>query len=147
MKKKFPIIISSREEQNNLFRVATSIDKLNELSKSIRQELSYIEFDYTVLIKTIRLSLSLSSDDRRIDPRSYWFIGDNIVRFIDRMSDIGFYIVKQNSTLSRDIGISESSIEKIIYFRRRFSKLSMIDPTISWAKYRDNKVPIPDEKI
>ena len=70
-------------------------------------------------------------------------MGDIIVRFLERIDDIGFYLLNQNRTLSRDIGVSETSIKKIVAFRKRFKKLSKVNPAIPWAKYRDNKVPVP----
>jgi hypothetical protein len=76
---------------------------------------------------------------KKADPRLYWLIGENIIRFIERLNDLGFYLLKQNITFAADIGISESSIGKIISFRKRFSKISMLDQKISWSKYRDNK--------
>jgi len=147
MKEKFPLKIVISDQQKNRFKATTSIDKLNEKSRNIRQELTYLENDYTVLIKTIRDTIAVSSQNRRVDPCLYWLVGDNIIRFLERIDDIGFYLMQQNRTLARDIGVSESSIKKIVSFRRRFSKLSMVNPTISWAKYRDNKVPVPNERV
>ncbi len=107
----------------------------------MRQELSFIETDYTVLLSGIKglLSEAVIRSKKKTDPRLYWLIGENIIHFIERLDDMGFYIVKQNKTFAADIGISESSIGKIISFRKRFSKISMLDPNISWSKYRDNK--------
>ncbi|MGC8719214.1 MAG: hypothetical protein ACP5TY_04305 [Thermodesulforhabdaceae bacterium] len=145
MKDKFPLKIVTSDQQKNRFKATTSMDKLNEKSKNIRQELAYLEEDYSVLIKTIRDIIAVSSQSRRTDPRLYWLVGDMIIRFLERIDDIGFYLMQQNNTLARDIGVSQSSIEKIVSFRRRFSKLSMVNPTIPWAKYRDNKVPVVNE--
>jgi len=144
MKDKFPIIIIS-DRQTNRFKVTTSIDKLKVESSNIRQELAFLEADYTLLMKTVQQTIAASSQDRKIDPRLYWLVGDNIIRFLERIDDMGFYLVQQNSTLARDLGVSESSIKKILSFRRRFPKLSMVNPAIPWAKYRHNKVPVPDE--
>lgn len=145
MKDKFPLRIVISDQQKNWFKATTSIDKLNEKYRNIRQELAYLEADYSVLIKTIQETIALSSQSKRIDPRLYWLVGDNIIRFLERIDDIGFYLVQQNGTLARDGGVSESSIKKIVSFRRRFSKFSMVNPAIPWARYRDNKVPVSNE--
>jgi len=136
MKEKFPIKIILGKEQNRRFIAATSIDKFNGRTKNIRQELSYFELDYTILTKTICDLISSKSKD----PRLYWLAGDSILNFLNRTDELGFYLERQNHTLARDIGISESSIKKIVSFRRRFPKLSTVNPSISWAKYRNNKV-------
>lgn len=145
MKDRFPLRIVTSDQPKNRFKATTSIDKVNEKSKNIRQELAYVQEDYSVLIKTIQDTIAVSSQSKRIDPRLYWLVGDHITRFLERIDDIGFYFMQQNRTLARDIGVSKSYITKIVSFRRRFSKLSMVDPAIPWAKYRDNKVPVPNE--
>ncbi len=141
MKDKFPLNIIN-EKQKNRFVAATSINNLYNKSVNIRQELAYLENDYSFLIKSIRDTVSQSLQSKKADPRLYWLVGDSIVRFLERIEDIGFYLLNQNKTLSRDIGISENSIKKIISFRKRFIKLSTVNPAIPWVKYRDNKVPV-----
>ena len=145
MKDKFPLKIVLGNQQKNCFRATTSIDKLNERPRNLRQELVYLEQDYSILIKTVQETIGASSQSRKIDPRLYWLVGDNIIRFFDRIDNIGFYLINQNQTLARDIRISESSVKKIVGFRRRFPRISMIDLTVPWKKYRDNKVAVPDE--
>ncbi len=139
-KEKFPLKII-KDKLTGRYKAATSIDKINDETKNIRRELSFIETDYTILLGDIRglLSDATMRSKKKADPRLYWLIGENIIRFIERLDDLGFYIVKQNKTFAADIGMSESSIGKIISFRKRFSKISMLDQKISWSKYRDNK--------
>jgi len=141
MKEKFPIKIVINNEGK--FRATTSLDKIYD-STNIRHELSFIEMDYTILINTIHSVLSGSSK-KKTDPRLFWLIGENIVRFFEHLEEMGFYLVQQNRTLSRDIRLSETSIKKIVSFYKRFPKISMIDPAIPWSKYRGNKVPLSSE--
>lgn len=142
MKDKFPIKILISNHQKGRFKVTTSIDNISKSNINIRQELAYLESDYSVLMKTIQDTIALSSKGKKTDPRLYWLIGEYINRFLERIDDMGYYLIKQNSTIARDIGVSESSIKKIVSFRNRFSKLSMVNPTIPWVKYRNNKVPV-----
>ncbi|MGC8554740.1 MAG: hypothetical protein ACP5NA_04550 [Candidatus Acidulodesulfobacterium sp.] len=137
---KFPLKII-KDKLTGRCKAATSLEKLSDDTKNIRQELSFIETDYTILLSDIRelLSQAAMRSKKKTDPRLYWLLGENILRFIERLDDLGFYIVKQNKTFAADTGMSESSIGKIISFRKRFSKISMLDPEISWSKYRDNK--------
>jgi len=142
MKQNFPVRIV---EQNNQFKAGTSLNILSEKSKNILQELSYIEVDYTNLINlagNLYNSILIASKSKKADPRFYWLLGDCILGFIHRINDLGYYLLQQNKTLATSVKISESSIKKIISFRKRFSKISAIDPAIPWAKYRDNKIPI-----
>ena len=139
-KEKFPLKIV-KDKLNNRHKAATSIDKLNDETKNIQQELSFIETDYTILLSNILglLSEAAMRSKKKADPRLYWLIGENIIRFIERLDDLGFYLLGQNKTFAAYIGISESSIGRIISFRKKFSKISSLDPKISWSKYRDNK--------
>ncbi len=143
MKSKFPVKIV---KQNNQFRATTSISQLKEKTCNIRQDLSYIAIDYSVLISTIQVFLGLLNNSKcKKNPRIFWVIGDYIIAFLKRMDQLGYYLVQQNTTLGKSIGISESSVEKVISFYKRFSNIKLIDPSISWAKYRDNKVPVPEQ--
>ena len=139
MREKFPLRII---ELNNHFKATTSISKLKEGSRNIRQELSYLELDYAILIKVARDPISKFFGSKKTDPRFYWLVGDYILSFVKRIDDLGYYLVQQNQTLSKSMGISQSSLKKILSFRKRFQNISLINPAISWTKYRDNKVPI-----
>lgn len=142
MKDKFPLKIIGNEEGTK-FKAATSLDKLKASQRNIRLELGFLEKYYLLLVQTARNALRDIKDSQRVDPRMYWTLGDLIIRFLEIIEELGFYFWHQNWTLARDIGISESSIRKIIAFRRRFPQLSMVDPKIPWVKYRGNKVQIP----
>lgn len=142
MREKFPLRII---DQSNQFKAATSISKLKEKSGNIRQELSYLESDYTILIKTLRETMSRYFGSKRLDPRFYWLVGDYVINFVKRIEDLGYYLLQQNQTLAKSMGISQSSLKKILSFRKRFPKISLVKPGIPWAKYRDNKVPILED--
>lgn len=139
MREKFPLRIM---EKNNEFKAATSLDKIKEKSRNIRQELNYLELDYTILMKTVRETISISTGGKKSDPRFYWLVGDYTLNFIRRIDDLGYYLLQQNQTLSKGMGISQSSLKRILSFRKRFPKMSLVNPGIPWAKYRENKVPM-----
>ena len=139
MKEKYPLKIVRTED--NIFKVTTSVNKINDNTKNVRQELGFVEVDYAILIETVHRYLGFSSK-KGVDPRLFWLIGDTVLRFFERIDEIGFYLVQQNLTLARDTGVSESSIKKILSFRKRFPRITMIKPAISWVKYRNNKVPL-----
>ncbi|MBM4175554.1 MAG: hypothetical protein FJ213_05190 [Ignavibacteria bacterium] len=129
-------------KQGGNLKATTSVDTLYDNRKSIRQELGYIEQDYGSLVRVLRELLTSSKSAQKSDPRILWLIGDYLLSFFERLDSLGFYLVKQNETVARDISTSESSIEKILSFRRRFSFISLVDSSIPWSQYRENKVPI-----
>jgi len=134
---KFPVKIVKHGAS---FKVTTSVDSVYENRRNIRHELDYIEHDYFALIKVLHELHSRSKITQKSDPRSFWLIGEYVISFLQRLDSLGFYLVKQNATIARDISMSESSIEKILSFRKRFPFISLIDPAIPWSQYRDNKV-------
>jgi hypothetical protein len=144
IKNKFPIKIL-KGNQKDKFKVTTSLDNISRRSANMRQELSYLEEDYSLLIRIIRDVIFLSSKSKRADPRLFWLAGEYIYRFLERIDNMDFYLIKQNITIARDVGVSESSIKKILAFRKRFEKLSMVNPSIPWTKYRENKIPVSKE--
>ncbi len=134
---KLPLIIV---RQSDKLKATTSVDTLYDDRKKIRHDLDFIERDYTLLTKTIKEIHSSSKLRKKSDPRDYWLIGEYIISFLQRLDSLGFYLNKQNATIARDTSTSESSIEKILSFRRRFPSISSIDPAIPWSHYRANKV-------
>ena len=141
MKDKLPLKILIQKDR---FKAATSLEILDGESKNIRQTLVYLEKDYSLLIKFIQEAIAVSKQNRRVDPRLYWLAGDNIVRFLERIDALGFYLVQQTSVLARSIATSERFLQTLISFRLRFSNISMVNPIIPWTKYKENKVPIPE---
>jgi len=142
VKEKFPIRIINTPAAGR-FKMTTSIGRLEKNSRNVGQELAFLEKDYFLLIKTVKDAATSTYQNRRVDPRIYWLIGDGILRFLERVDDLGFYLVNQNDTLARDTNIAKSTIGRIISFRRRFPKLSMVNAAIPWTEYANNKVPAP----
>ena len=141
MKEKYPLRILVGEGAAQRFKVTTSIAKVNRASQSIPSELAYLEDDYGILVKAVRECLAATPPGAKIDPRLMWLVGDYITNFLARLDDIDFYLVRENDTLARDMGVSPLSIKKVISFRKRYSRLSMVDPAIPWEEYRENKMP------
>ncbi len=139
MKDKFPLRVLVGDEATGRFKVTTSIARVNQASQGIRSELAYLEDDYRILVKAVREGLAAISPGAKIDPRLMWLVGDHITNFLARLDDIGFYLVRQNGTLARDMGVPALSIKKLVSFRKRYLRLSMVDPAIPWEEYRENK--------
>lgn len=134
---KLPLIIV---RHSGKLKATTSVDTLYNERKNIRHELDFIEKDYNLLTKILKDIYSFTKLHKKPDPRYFWLIGENIISFLRRLDSMGYYLVKQNATIARDISISESSLKKILSFRKRFLSVSSIDSTIPWSKYRENKV-------
>jgi hypothetical protein len=128
--------------QGETLKATSSIDSLYESGQNIRHKLDYIECDYRALVKILRELYSTAKSAQRFDPRIVWLIGDYVISFFSRLDALGFYLVNQNETIAHDISISKSSMQRILSFRKRFSSISFVDPSIPWSRYRDKKVPL-----
>ena len=135
MSKRHFIRIMVMDNGSNPFRAVTSINRIYDKSSNIRQDLSFIENDYSLLIGLINNLRSIMAKEKKRDPRLFWLIGDSIAGFLKRIDNMGFYLDRQTSTLSRDTNMSESTIRRIMAFWRQFPSISSIDPSISWTKY------------
>ncbi len=136
MKDKYPVRILVGDGTGQQFKVTTSIAKINRGSQSIRSELAYLEDDYQILVKAVAECLAVMPGGAKIDPRLMWLAGDYMTNFLSRLDDIGFYLVRQNATLARDTGLSALSIKKMLLFRKRYLRLSMVDPAVPWEEYQ-----------
>lgn len=105
--------------------------------------MGYVEFDYTVMVYAIQNIWKevRHRKNKKADPRVYWLAGDHMHLFLDKIDSLGFYLVDQYETLGKSIGFSETSVRRIIAFRRRFPDIVRVDPAVPWAEYRENKVP------
>lgn len=144
MKDKFPIKIHRRDhEQGVKFIAMTSLEKIMKMSQGIEHQLKFVELDYTVTLTAAREALNSSKQKNKGDVLAFWLLGNILVEFMQRLEEMGFYLVNPNATFARDLGLGASSIKKILSFRKRFPTVLSIDPTVSWSQYRNNKVPAP----
>lgn len=125
--------------QSGSLKATTSVEAVYDTQRNISRELWFIENDYSALINILRGLYSSVKSNTKADPRIFWLIGDYVLSFFQRISSLGFYLLKQNETIARDISISESSMKKIVSFRRRYNLISSVDTSVSWSKYRENK--------
>ncbi len=130
-------------EQDGRYKATTSVIELQSKSRRVRQDMGYVEFDYAVMVKAIQDIWKEAQDrkGKKADPRVYWLVGDYMYLFLHRIDNLGYYLVDQNETLGKSIGFSETSVRRVIAFRRRFPNIARVDPGIPWAEYRENKVP------
>ncbi len=145
MTRRFPIIVRMDNSSDPpRIRATTSVERLAQPSRGVERDLRAVELDYAVTLAAVREALTQAArPEHRHDARAYWLAGSAILSLLDRLSENGFYLVRQNATLARDLGLAEVSVRKVVAFRRRFPRISDVDPSIPWAKYRDNRVPVP----
>ncbi len=143
---KFPVVISKESEHADRFKAATSIGSFAGSERSVRLDLRLIEGRYTTAVLGVRHLLATPAEDGQRDPRLYWLAGDAILSLLDCISDLGFYLHRQNYSLSRDVGVSQTTIKEMRAFRRRVASIAQVDPSVPWSKYRDDREPIEGDE-
>ncbi len=146
MRPKFPVVISKESDSGDRFKAATSIGSFADSGRSVRLDLHVIERRYTTAVLGVRHLLATPPEDGKRDPRLYWLAGDAILSLLDCINDLGFYLHRQNYSLSRDVGVSQTTIKEMAAFRRRVASIGQVDPSVPWWKYRDARERIEGDE-
>ncbi len=139
MNDKYPLRITVGDGADQRFKLSTTISKIDRSSKNVRSELAYLADDYHILVQAVRECLAEASPGAKADPRLIWLAGDHLTNFLSRIDDLGFYLVRQNDTLARDMGVPALAVQKVLAFRKRCLKLSMVDPAVPWEEVQKKK--------
>jgi hypothetical protein len=138
----YPVVIEVTRTKDDLqVKATTSIELVLEGGNSLETELGCVETDYKAALVGAGAALASAGRGRCRDPKAYWLAGRYLAEFFDRLETRGFYLVEKNKTPARHLGVSESSIRKMIAFHRRYADPRKIDPSISWSAYRENRAP------
>ena len=141
MTTRYPVQIQTKREDGRLIvKATTSIERIAQIRQNPDQELRAIELDCQLALVTAREAISFGSNTRRRDPRAFWFAAKALREFLERLKDSGFYLVQQNDSLGAALEVSGVSVKKLLAFHKRFPDVRLVDPSISWKKYRDNQV-------
>lgn len=142
MKTGFPVQIHRRQEGSRIrFIAATSLDKLFDGTSTPLEQLKSIQVAYEMTLAAARRALEMAHQDKRVAPHPLWLLADQLKHFTDLLNGMRFYLWKANATFARDLGISQSSVEKLRSFHKRFPDITMVDPMVPWKRYRENKAP------
>lgn len=138
--RQYPVVLELKKKDRGLqVQATTSVERALENAKSLQSELRCIELDYNITLAAVKQALASVEEDRFRDPRAFWYAGKYLAEFIARLQSHGFYLVGKNTTPAEHLGISKSSVEKMMAFYHRYPDPYQIDISIPWSKYRDNK--------
>ncbi len=109
-----------------------------ETDNAVREELNAFSSKYNKLIEDCQEVLSAISLEKKIigkvNPLLYWKLGDYLDSFVQYEENNLFFINTFYQQLSRDLKLSESSLRKMLNFRRSLPKRE-IDTNKSWGFY------------
>jgi hypothetical protein len=135
----YPLMLEVREQKGrHVVKATTSIERALEGGDSLQGDLRLVEVDYAVTLAAIKAALAAAGRGRTRDLRAYWFAGKHLSDFLDRLESSGFYLVGKNTTPARHLGISSSSIWRMLSFYRHHPDPSTIDTSVPWSTYREH---------
>ncbi|RLE07918.1 hypothetical protein DRZ78_02155 [Candidatus Aerophobetes bacterium] len=144
MRQRYPIQMQvvEKDSGNIVFKASLPVESIFNSSSKFDELLAYVERKYTQTIRECKELLKRSTFQKRANSKVYWIIGDSILKFMRSLEDTPFYLRNQCAFFARDLGLSQTSIWKIIRFRKKFPKKDLIDPTIPWSLYREGRVEL-----
>jgi len=125
--------------KGTMIKASTSLEKAVQDPERLQDRLRCIEIRYRATLAAIKECLACAGKGTNKDPRAYWFAGMYMAQFLETVETMGFYVLKKNITLAKHLGISRASVEKMIAFYKRYSDPAVLDMSIPWTAYRDNK--------
>jgi len=135
MKQIYPIQIQVVEKDKGdvVFKASLPVESILNSSNRLDELLFNVEKEYTRTIQECKGLLEKSASEKRTHSEVYWAIGDLILKFMRGLKDTPFYLRNQCTFFARDLGLSETSIWKIIRFRKEFPEKDLIDSTTPWS--------------
>jgi hypothetical protein len=138
----YPVVIRVVGEGDGMqVKATTSVELALKGGKSLEAELSCIEIDYQAMLAAVRAALVSAGKGKSRDPRAYWFAGKYLAEFMERLEAHGFYLVGKNTTPAAHLGMSASSVKRMIAFHGRYRDPFSIDPTVPLTAYREHREP------
>jgi len=134
------IKVIEKDEGRSVFKASLPVESVLNPSGRVDEWLSNIEKKYTQTIHACRKILKKPKSRKRIDPEVYWMVGDLILKFMKDLERTPFYLCRKYVFFARDLGLSETSIYKIVRFRKKYSDKRLIDPALPWSLYREGKI-------
>jgi len=117
---------------------ATPLDTSLSNVSQVQRTLENVAVDYEITIAAAVQVREKLKNMKSKDARLYWHLGAFVQSFLSRLHARGFYLVQQNATLGTHLGMSASSIKKVLGFYRRFGSTDSLNPNIPWQHYRNN---------
>ncbi len=105
-------------------------------AKDLEEQIAAFEDYYFEFIKSVRNLLGdIRNDKNKSKVLLYWQLGDQIIKFIEKMGSSTLYLENAKEQLKRDAQISDKMLQRCKKFRWLYPDLSKIDPKRSFDSY------------
>lgn len=137
---KIPVEITKITNPDGTSRTG-AITYLEEVisTPDIKNRLLAIEREYAILVqKCSRILKRIRTPEGRPDARLRWELANTIYTFLNSNADkIGVVFVNYKDALCADLGISNSELNYLLKFRKKYANSNQLDDKINWSKYRE----------
>jgi len=117
-----------------------SIEDVDEMPENINVLLKNAADLYNDSILKMKLIVSenikLRKSKKQVPARLMWNFGNEIFNLIDKLGEINFRFDNLYQSLIRDLSVSDTTLERVITFRRYTNDPSLIPANINWGKLK-----------
>ncbi len=134
-----PIEIRRVKDPDGKIRVSAMTPLSNAfLKKELYKELKLLESRYCSLVKVCKKHVKKIKSSTHPYGAAVlrWKLGDAIQSFINKCMKKGFAVTNVVSSISQDLGFSQTEVRYWIRFRKICPRRTMIKRSISWSSYR-----------
>lgn len=140
VKKKFLLGMTFQPEESS-FQATFSIRDLNNLpdnAPTIAKKASQVYLKrINNIINFLKDRDKMRREKKTIPAILMWNLGDQIFQLIADLARLNVEIEDLYYHLSRDTGVSSSTLEKVIAFRRYFPNKKMFSSSLKWWRVRE----------
>lgn len=139
------------EPREDAYIASLSLRDLHSAPHDIDRRLNEAAYVYSDAIEKMRTILEenerLRKENRVVPAVLMWDLGNTIFELLDTVSSRGFEVEDLYTHLVRDLGVSKSTLKRVISARRHIPNRKMLAPDISWGSLKDAPKRYASEQI
>ena len=135
--KKFGIVF---EKNNEKIIPSISLDDVDIVPENINVLLKNAADSYNDSILKMKFivkeNIKLRKSKMQVPARLMWDFGNEIFNLIDKLGEINFRFGNLYQSLIRDLSVSDTTLERVITFRRYINDPKLIPENLKWGQLK-----------
>lgn len=132
--------IEPRQQNNEITYIAkiqmSDLLKNKQMEENFSQKIEFIENLYKETIMFCKQKFAEIKKSWKQDRIFlYWNIGNKLQNFLNNTARKGFFFNYANKHFARDLNLTERTIGRLLYFRKKVASTTTLDPTKPWTYY------------
>ena len=125
------------DNKNGKIIPSVSFDELDLITDDINIPLKSAELVYNSSISKMKeivlKNIALRKEKKSVPAILMWNFGNEIFKLIGKLSEINFRWDNLYESLIRDLGVSDTTLERVITFRRYVPDINIIPDDVNWG--------------